>query len=136
MLKKINHLGVAVKNLEEVKAFYRDVLGLKLEREEEIPDQKLRVAMFSIGEVHIELLEATSPESTIAKFIEKKGPGLHHVAFETDGIIDEIKHLEEDGVQMIDKTPRKGAHDTQIAFLHPKSTFSVLTELCQCNCGE
>ena len=92
--------------------------------------------MFSIGEVHIELLEATCPESTIAKFIEKKGPGLHHVAFETDGIIDEIKHLEEDGVQMIDKTPRKGAHDTQIAFLHPKSTFSVLTELCQCNCGE
>lgn len=136
MLKKINHIGVAVKNVEEAKAFYRDVLGLKLEREEEIPDQKLRVAMFSIGEVHIELLEATSPDSTIAKFIEKKGPGLHHVAFETDGIIDEIKHLEEDGVQMIDKTPRKGAHETQIAFLHPKSTFSVLTELCQCNCND
>lgn len=136
MLKKINHIGVAVKNLEETKAFYRDILGLKLEREEELPDQKLKVAMFSIGEVHIELLEATSPESTIAKFIEKKGPGLHHVAFETDGIIDEIKHLEEDGVQMIDKTPRNGAHNTKIAFLHPKSTFSVLTELCQCNCGE
>jgi methylmalonyl-CoA/ethylmalonyl-CoA epimerase len=136
MLKKINHIGVAVKNLEETKAFYRDILGLKLEREEELPDQKLKVAMFSIGEVHIELLEATSPESTIAKFIEKKGPGLHHVAFETDGIIDEIKHLEEDGVQMIDKMPRNGAHNTKIAFLHPKSTFSVLTELCQCNCGE
>ena len=136
MLKKINHIGVAVKNLEETKAFYRDILGLKLEREEELPDQKLKVAMFSIGEVHIELLEATSPESTIAKFIEKKGSGLHHVAFETDGIIDEIKHLEEDGVQMIDKMPRNGAHNTKIAFLHPKSTFSVLTELCQCNCGE
>ena len=136
MLKKINHIGVAVKNLEETKAFYRDILGLKLEREEELPDQKLKVAMFSIGEVHIELLEATSPESTIAKFIEKKGPGLHHVAFETDGIIDEIKHLEEDGVQMIDKMPRNGVHNTKIAFLHPKSTFSVLTELCQCNCGE
>ena len=131
MIKKINHIGIAVTSLEAQIPFYRDVLGLKNLGLEEVPDQKVKVAMFEVGEVKIELLEPTSPDSPIAKFLEKKGDGIHHIAYETDGIVSEIKHMENSDIQMLDTTARDGAHGTKIAFLHPKSSGRVLTEICQ-----
>ncbi len=131
MIKKINHIGIAVTSLEAQIPFYRDILGLKSLGMEEVPDQKVKVAMFEVGEVKIELLEPTSPESPIAKFLDKKGDGIHHIAYETDGIVSEIKHMEDSDIQMLDKTARDGAHGTKIAFLHPKSSGRVLTEICQ-----
>jgi len=131
MIKKINHIGIAVSSLEAQIPFYRDVLGLKNLGTEEVADQKAKVAMFEVGEVKIELLEPTSPDSPIAKFLEKKGDGIHHIAYETDGIISEIKHMDDMDIQMLDKTARDGAHGTKIAFLHPKSSGRVLTEICQ-----
>ena len=132
MIKKINHIGIAVTSLEAQIPFYRDILGLKsLGKIEEIADQKVKVAMFEVGEVKIELLEPTSPDSPIGKFLEKKGDGIHHIAYETDGIVSEIKHMEDSEIQMLDKTARDGAHGTKIAFLHPKSSGRVLTEICQ-----
>jgi methylmalonyl-CoA/ethylmalonyl-CoA epimerase len=130
MLQKINHIGIAVKNLEEAIAMY-EKLGLKVEGIDEVPDQKVRVAFLPIGEVRIELLEPTSPDSPIAKFIEKKGQGIHHIAFATDDIEKELTTAEENEIRLIDKKPRSGAHDTQIALLHPKSTLGVLLELCE-----
>ena len=131
MIKKINHIGIAVSSLETQIPFYRDILGLESLGEEEVPDQKVKVAMFAVGEVKIELLEPTSADSPIAKYLEKKGDGIHHIAYETDGIITEIKHMEDSNIQMLDKTAREGAHGTKIAFLHPKSSGRVLTEICQ-----
>ncbi len=131
MIKKINHIGIAVSSLEAQIPFYRDVLGFKNLGTEEVTDQKVKVAMFEVGEVKIELLEPTSPESPIAKFLEKKGDGIHHIAYETDGIVSEIKHMEDSEIQMLDKVARDGAHGTKIAFLHPKSSGRVLTEICQ-----
>lgn len=131
MLKKINHIGIAVTSLEAQIPFYRDVLGFKSLGSSEVTNQKVKVAMFEIGEVKIELLEPTSSDSPIAKFLEKKGDGIHHIAYETDGIVSEIKHMEDSDIQMLDKTPRDGAHETKIAFLHPKSSGRVLTEICQ-----
>jgi len=131
MIKKINHIGIAVASLEAQIPFYRDVLGFRDLGSEEVPDQKVKVAMFEVGEVKIELLEPTSPESPIAKFLEKKGDGIHHIAYETDGIISEIKHMEDSEIQMLDKVAREGAHGTKIAFLHPKSSGRILTEICQ-----
>jgi len=131
MIKKINHIGIAVTSLEAQIPFYRDVLGFKSLGEEEVPDQKVKVAMFEVGEVKIELLEPTSEDSPIAKYLEKKGDGIHHIAYETDGIISEIKHIEDSEIQMLDKVAREGAHDTKIAFLHPKFSGRVLTEICQ-----
>ncbi len=130
MLKKISHLGIAVKNLDEAIKFYES-LNLKLEKIEEVPSQKVRVAFFPIGDVRIELLEATSDDSPIAKFIEKKGQGIHHLAFATDNIEKELKEIEEKEIRLIDKKPRKGAHGAEIAFLHPKSTLGVLIEVCK-----
>ncbi|HNZ67539.1 MAG: methylmalonyl-CoA epimerase [Planctomycetes bacterium] len=132
MITKINHIGIAVKSLDDTIPLYRDILGLKLEHIEEIEDQKVKVAMFSVGEVHIELLEPTSPDSNIAKYLEKKGPGIHHIAFQTDDIENNIQKIQDNNLQMIDKEPRCGANNTKIAFIHPKSTHSVLMELCQC----
>jgi methylmalonyl-CoA/ethylmalonyl-CoA epimerase len=131
MIKKINHIGIAVSSLDTQIPFYRDVLGFKDLGTEEVKDQKVKVAMFAVGEVKIELLEPTSPESPIAKFLDKKGDGIHHIAYETDGIISEIQHMEDMDIQMLDKTARDGAHGTKIAFLHPKSSGRVLTEICQ-----
>ncbi len=131
MIKKINHIGIAVSSLEKQIPFYRDVLGLKELGQEEVADQRVRVAMFKVGEVKIELLEPTSQDSPIAKFLEKKGDGIHHIAYETDGIVSQINFFTENGVEMLDKTPREGAHGTLIAFLHPKSSGRVLTEICQ-----
>lgn len=132
MLKKINHIGVAVKSLEETVPFYRDALGMEFKGEDEVAEQKVKVAMMQVGESKIELLEPTSPDSPIAKFMEKNGPGMHHVAYEVDDIEAAIAHMLAQGARMIDETPRNGAHGTRIAFVHPKSSHGVLTELCQC----
>ncbi|MGL4412499.1 MAG: methylmalonyl-CoA epimerase [Bacteroidales bacterium] len=130
-LTHIEHLGIAVKSIEAAIPYYEKVLGLKCYAVEEVVDQKVKTAFFMVGQTKIELLEATSEESPIAKFIEKKGEGVHHIAFATDDLVGALAHCEEQGVQLIDKAPRKGAEGMNIAFLHPKSTASVLTELCQ-----
>jgi methylmalonyl-CoA/ethylmalonyl-CoA epimerase len=131
MITKINHIGIAVASLENHIPFYRDVLNLELTGIDEVPDQKVRVAMFKVGEVQIELLEPTADDSPIAKFIEKKGEGIHHVAYQSDDIGEDIHQFIAKNIQMIDTKPRSGAHGSQIAFLHPKSSGGVLTEICQ-----
>jgi methylmalonyl-CoA/ethylmalonyl-CoA epimerase len=131
MIQKINHVGIAVNSLSDSVPFYRDVLKLEYLGEEAVPEQKVKVAMFGVGEVKIELLEPTSEDSPIAKHLEKKGEGVHHVAYESDGIVQELAAMEAAGIQLIDKEPRGGAHGMKIAFLHPKSTGKVLTEICQ-----
>jgi len=132
MLKQVSHIGIAVKDLEEAVKFY-EKLGLKVDSVEEVPSQKVRVAFIQIGEVRIELLEATSEESPIAKYIEKRGEGIHHLALETDNLRDSLKKTQEQGIRLIDKEPRKGAHNANIAFVHPKSSHGVLLELCEEN---
>ncbi len=129
MLSKINHIGIAVKSLNEHIPFYQNVLKMEFLGTEEVPEQKVKVAMFQIGEVKIELLEPTSDESSIAIFLEKKGEGMHHIAYQTEDIEGEIKNIGDNDLKMIDKTPRMGAHETKIAFIHPKSSGRVLTEL-------
>lgn len=131
MLTKINHIGIAVKSLEETVQFYRDNLGMEFKGIEDVSEQKVRVAMLQIGESKIELLEPTSDDSPVAKFIEKNGAGIHHVAYEVDDVEAAIAKLLADGVRMVDEKPRHGAHGTRIAFIHPKSSNGVLTELCQ-----
>jgi len=131
MIRKINHIGIAVSSLAQQIPFYRDILGLEEMGTEEVKEQKVRVAMFKIGDIKIELLEPTSDDSPIAKFIEKKGDGIHHIAYESDGIVQDLQDFEEKGMQLLDKVPRQGAHGTLIAFLHPKSSGRVLTEICQ-----
>lgn len=131
MLKKIDHLGIAVKNLEEAVNYYEKALGLKCEKREEVASQKVRVAFFSVGEVHLELLEPTDPESSIAKFLEKNpNGGIHHVAFGTDDIEGQLKQAAEAGCKLIHEKPFEGAANKWVAFLHPKSTYGVLTEFC------
>ena len=127
----IEHIGIAVENLEDAITYYEDVLGLKCYGIEEVADQKVRTAFFKVGDAKIELLESTSPDGPIGKFIEKKGPGMHHMAFAVKNIEESLTDAEEKGVRLIDKTPRKGAEGLDIGFLHPKSTLSVLTELCE-----
>lgn len=131
-LSHIEHLGIAVKSLEEAIPYYENILGLKCYSIEEVADQKVKTAFFKIGQTKIELLEPTSPESTIAGFIEKRGEGIHHLAFAVaDGVANALAEVEGKGVRLIDKAPRKGAEGLNIAFLHPKSTGGVLTELCE-----
>lgn len=127
----IEHIGIAVKNLEDSIKYYESVLGLKCYAIEEVKDQKVKTAFFKVGQTKIELLEATSEESPIYKFIEKKGEGMHHMAFAVNNIEEKLQKAEEKGVRLIDKTPRKGAEGLDIGFLHPKSTHGVLTELCE-----
>lgn len=129
-LTHIEHIGIAVNNIEESIKYYENVLGLKCYAIEEVADQKVKTAFFKIGQTKIELLESTDPEGPIGKFIEKKGEGVHHIAFATPDLPGALKTAEEKGVRLIDKAPRKGAEGLNIAFLHPKSTGSVLTELC------
>lgn len=126
----IEHIGIAVKNLEESIKYYEEVLGLECYAIEEVVDQKVKTAFFMVGQTKIELLEATSPDSTIAKFIEKKGPGMHHMAFAMEDVGTALNEAAEKGVQLIDKQPRAGAEGLQIGFLHPKFTNGVLTEFC------
>ncbi|MCB5295452.1 MAG: methylmalonyl-CoA epimerase, partial [Candidatus Cloacimonetes bacterium] len=128
MIKHISHIGIAVKDLDEGIAFY-EKLGLILEGTEEVPSQMVKVAFFPVGDTRIELLAPTSEESPIAKFIEKKGEGIQHIAFAVEDLPQALKDTEEDGIRLIDKEPRPGAHGADIAFLHPKSTGGVLIEL-------
>jgi methylmalonyl-CoA/ethylmalonyl-CoA epimerase len=131
MLTKINHIGIAVTSLDETIRFYRDNLGMAFVGIEEVAEQKVRVAMLQVGESKIELLEPTSADSPVARFIEKNGAGIHHIAYEVEDVEAAIATLRADGARMIDEKPRHGAHGTRIAFIHPKSSSGVLTELCQ-----
>ncbi|WP_309382806.1 methylmalonyl-CoA epimerase [Cerasicoccus frondis] len=130
MIQKIDHLGIAVKDLDEVVKYYEDSLGLKCEGREEVASQKVRTAFFHVGEVHIELLEPTAEDSPIAKFLEKSGEGIHHIAFGTDDIEGQLKGAADSGVRLIHEKPFDGAAGKLVAFLHPKSTHGVLTEFC------
>ena len=130
-LTHIEHLGIAVKSLDDAIPFWEKKLGMKCYSIEEVQEQKVRTAFFKVGQTKIELLESTDPEGPIGKFIEKKGEGVHHVAFAADGLQANLDELAANGVQLIDKTPRKGAEGLNIAFLHPKSTAGVLMELCE-----
>lgn len=130
-LNYIEHIGIAVKNLEEAKKYYEEVLGLKCYSVEEVADQKVKTAFFKIGQTKLELLESTAPDGPIGKFIEKKGEGIHHIAFSVKNLQGQLDNASTQGIQLIDKQPRKGAEGLDIAFLHPKSTFGVLTELCE-----
>jgi len=126
----IEHLGIAVKSLDESIPYYEDLLGIKCYAIEEVKDQKVRTAFFKIGQTKIELLESTDPEGPIGKFLEKKGEGIHHLAFAVDNADRALKAAEEKGVMLIDKVSRKGAEGMNIGFLHPKSTHGVLIEFC------
>jgi methylmalonyl-CoA/ethylmalonyl-CoA epimerase len=131
MLQRIDHLGIAVRSLEDSIPYYEKALGLNCERIEEVASQKVRTAFFHVGETHLELLEPTSPESPIAKFLEKNPHGgIHHVAFATDHIQNQLAQAKDAGCQLINETPVDGAGGKLVAFLHPKSTHGVLTEFC------
>ncbi len=130
MIQKIDHLGIAVKSLEESLPFYENSLGLKCEGIEEVASQKVRTAFFEAGDVHLELLEPTDSESPIAKFLESHGEGIHHIAFATDNIGAQLEQASASGVRLIHEVPFEGAANKLVAFLHPKSTHGVLTEFC------
>ena len=129
----IEHIGIAVPKLEDAMPFFEFLTGAKCYSIEEVADQKVRTAFFKVGETKVELLEPTSPDSTIAKFMEKNGGrgGVHHVAFNVENVAEALAEAEKFGIQLIDKAPRKGAENLMIAFLHPKSTMGMLTEFCQ-----
>ena len=129
-ISHIEHIGIAVNNLEESIKYYEEVLGMKCYAIEEVADQKVKTAFFLVGDTKIELLESTSPEGPIGKFIEKKGQGIHHIAFAVDNATEALNLAEERGVTLVDKVSRKGAEGLNIGFLHPKSTHGVLTEIC------
>ena len=131
-ISHIEHLGIAVQSIADVLPYYTDVLGLEFYKEEVVEDQKVKTAFLKVGEVKIELLEPTSPESTIQKFLDNGGKGVHHVAFKVeDGVADALAFCDSKGIRLIDKAPRGGADGLSIAFLHPKSTCGILTELCE-----
>jgi methylmalonyl-CoA/ethylmalonyl-CoA epimerase len=128
---KIDHLGIAVNSIEEGKSFWSEILGLNFEGAETVEAQKVNTAFFPVGESEVELLESTSPDGPVAKFIEKKGTGFQHVAFRVANIDTALKELKEKGIQLIDQEPRLGAGGAKIAFLHPKATGGILVELCE-----
>ncbi len=130
MLEKIDHIGIAVRSIDQAKPFFEKVLGLPCEGEEVVESQKVKTAFFAVGEVHIELLEPTSDDSPIAKFLENKGEGIHHIAYKTDDIENQLDQAKESGCRLIHETPIAGAGGKQVAFLHPKSTYGVLMEFC------
>ncbi len=130
MLKKIDHIGIAVHSIAEARKFYEDGLGLICERIEEVAGQKVRTAFFSLGETHIELLEPMTPDSPIASFLAKRGEGIHHIAYLSDNLEQQMEQVQEQGCRLINESPVTGAGDKKIAFVHPKSTHGVLTELC------
>ncbi len=128
---KIDHLGIAVNSIDDGKKFWTDVLGLPFEGQETVDAQKVTTAFFPVGESEVELLESTAPDGPVARYIEKKGAGIQHIAFRVENIDEALKELKESGIRLIDETPRIGAGGAQIAFLHPKATGGVLVELCQ-----
>jgi methylmalonyl-CoA/ethylmalonyl-CoA epimerase len=130
-ISHIEHIGIAVKSIDEAIPYYENILGLKCYAVEEVKDQKVKTAFFKVGQTKIELLESTDPEGPIGKFIEKRGEGIHHMAYAVKDIENAISEMESKGVQMVDKAPRKGAEGLHIAFLHPRSSGSVLTEICE-----
>ena len=129
-LSHIEHIGIAVESIETARKFYEEVLGLTCYAVEEVADQKVKTAFFKIGQTKIELLEATSPDSPVAKFIEKRGQGIHHIAFASSNVNESLAEAGAKGVTLIDKQARKGAEGLQIGFLHPKSTHGILAEIC------
>lgn len=129
MIKRIDHIAIAVHNLEEAAQFYQEVMGLKLSGVEVVAAQKTRVGFFEIGETHIELVQPAAPDSPLVKFLETKGQGIHHLCFEVDDIEAEVRRYMEKGATMVDTKPRPGAHNTKVAFVHPKSSGGVLIEL-------
>ena len=132
----IEHIGIAVKSLSEAIPFYEGIFGLKCYNIEEVAEQKVKTAFFKVGDTKIELLESTDPEGPIGKFIEKRGEGIHHMAFAVKDLNQKLAEAESKGVRLIDREARKGAEGLDIGFLHPKSTFGVLTELCEDNSGK
>lgn len=133
MIKKIDHIGIAVKSIEKTSELFNNILGLKVAGEEFVEEQKVKVAFLPLGDSELELLESTSPDGPIARFIEKKGEGIQHIAFRVDNIEKVLEKLKEEKVRLIDKKPRYGAGGAKIAFLHPKSTNGILIELCERN---
>ena len=131
MPRKISHIGIAVHSLEASIPFYRDVLGMEFEGTEVVAEQKVRVAFLVVGESRIELLEPTAADSPVARFLDKHGEGTHHLAYEVDDLAATLAGLKQQGVRLIDETPRIGAHNSRIAFVHPKASGGVLTELCE-----
>jgi methylmalonyl-CoA/ethylmalonyl-CoA epimerase len=131
MIKKVDHIGIAVKDLATTLKLYEDVLGLKCVATEVVEEQKVKTAFLPTGDCEVELLESTSPDGAIARFIEKNGEGIQHIAFRVDNLAQRLAELQEKGVRLIDQKPRRGAGGANIAFLHPKSTFGVLIELCE-----
>jgi len=130
---RIDHLGIAVNSMDEGKTFWADILGLEFAGTETVEEQKVTTGFFPVGESEVELLQSTSPDGPVAKFIEKKGQGIQHIAFVVENIEEALEELKGKGVKLIDEKPRKGAGGRQIAFLHPKATGGVLVEICQCN---
>jgi methylmalonyl-CoA epimerase len=130
MLKKIDHIGIAVRSIDQARGFYEHGLGLQCERIEEVPSHKVRTAFFSLGETHIELLEPMDKDSPIAKFLEKRGEGIHHIAYLSDDLEGQLATVQQAGCTLINETPVVGAGGKEIAFLHPGSTGGVLTEIC------
>ena len=128
---KIDHLGIAVNSIEDGKIFWTDALGLEFEGSETVEEQKVTTAFFPVGESEVELLESTAPDGPIAKFLEKKGQGIHHVAFRVENVEEALAELKEKGIRLIDEKPRMGAGGAKIAFLHPKATNGILVELCE-----
>ncbi|MTI82430.1 MAG: methylmalonyl-CoA epimerase [Firmicutes bacterium] len=131
MIKKIDHIGIAVKDMDASLKFYEEVLGMKAEGTEVVEEQKVKTAFIPTGESEVELLESTSPDGPIAKYIEKKGEGIQHIAYRVDDIEKALEELKAKGVKLIDEKPRRGAGGAKIAFLHPKATFGTLVELCE-----
>ncbi|MEC9491417.1 methylmalonyl-CoA epimerase [Flexistipes sp.] len=130
MLKKIDHIGIAVKSLEEAVRFY-ETLGVNVESYEEVPSQKVKVAFIKLGDSNVELLEPTSEDSPVAKFLDKKGEGIHHLCYEVNDVSESLDIMKKDGMKLINEEPIKGAHGKLVAFVHPKSANGVLTELSQ-----
>ena len=131
-ISQIEHIGIAVESIEKVLPYFENVLGLKCYKTEVVEDQKVKTAFLKVGEVKLELLEPTSPESTIAAYLEKRGQGMHHMAFRIeDGVANALAEADAAGIRLIEKAPLKGAENLNIAFLHPKSTVGILTELCE-----
>lgn len=130
-MKKIDHIGIAIKNMEAAKKFYEGVLGLKVTEEEIVEEQKVKVAFMPTGDSEVELLESTSPDGPIARYIEKNGEGIQHIAFRVDNLEEKLSQLKAAGIRLIDEKPRNGAGGAKIAFIHPKETFGTLIELCE-----